>query len=79
MECQILKMGNKLVIPLSQDALQRLGLEEGSTVSVIVDDDRGRIVIGSRRFPLADIDATFAQQVNDFVEKYRPALEALAK
>ena len=76
---KIFKTGNSLVISLPRESLQRLGLQEGSEVNVIVDEDNGRIVIEPLRPPLADIDATFAQQLDDFIETYRPALEALAK
>jgi uncharacterized protein (DUF433 family) len=29
--------------------------------------------------PLPDIDPTFAEQIDEFIEQYRPALEALAR
>ena len=43
-----------------------------------VEQDEGRIVIDRAQPHLADIDAAFAQQINDFIEQYRPGLEALA-
>jgi antitoxin MazE len=76
---KIFKTGNSLVISLPKASLQRLGLEEGSEVNVFVDEDSGRIVVEPLRPSLAGIDATFAQQLDDFIETYRPALEALAK
>ncbi|HFQ93550.1 MAG TPA: AbrB/MazE/SpoVT family DNA-binding domain-containing protein [Anaerolineae bacterium] len=76
---KIFKTGNSFVISLPRESLQLLGLQEGSEVNVAVDQDEGRIIIERAHPPLADIDAEFAQQLNDFIEQYRPALEALAK
>lgn len=79
MERKIFRTGNSLVISLPREALQRLGLEEGSEVNVVLDESKGRIVIEPSRSALAEIDPVFAQQLDDFIEQYRPALEALAK
>lgn len=76
---KIFKTGNSLVISLPKESIQLLGLHEGSEVSVAVDQKEGRIVIEPAASTLADIDETFAQQLDDFIEQYRPALEALAK
>ena len=76
---KIFKTGNSFVVSLPRESLQLLGLHEGSEVNVVVDQDEGRIIIERAQPTLADIDATFAQQLNDFIEQYRPALEALAK
>ena len=76
---KIFKSGNSLVVSLPGDALERLGLEEGSEVNVAVDEREGRLIIERIQPALADIDATFAQQLDDFIEQYRPALEALAE
>lgn len=76
---KIFKTGNSFVISLPRESLQLLGLQEGSEVNVTVDQDEGRIIIERPHPSLADIDAEFAQQLNDFIEQYRPALEALAK
>ena len=76
---KIFKTGNSFVIALPRESLQLLGLKEGSEVNVAIDQDEGRIIIERAQPLLADIDGTFAQQVNDFIEQYRPALEALAK
>lgn len=76
---KIFKSGNSLVVSLPGDALERLGLEEGSEVNVAVNEREGRIVIERAQSPLAEIDAAFARQLDDFIERYRPALEALAE
>ncbi len=76
---KIFKIGNSLVISLLRESLQLLGLQERSEVNVAVDQDEGRIIIERAQPLLADIDAAFAQQLNSFIEQYRPALEALAE
>ncbi|MFO7680719.1 MAG: AbrB/MazE/SpoVT family DNA-binding domain-containing protein [Chloroflexota bacterium] len=76
---KIFKTGNSLVISLPKESIELLGLHEGSEVSVAVDQEQGRIIIEPATYPLADIDETFARQLEDFIEQYRPALEALAK
>jgi putative addiction module antidote len=76
---KIFKTGNSFVISLPREALQRLNLQAGSEVNVTVDEEKGRIIV-ERSQPLpSEIDATFARQVNDFIEQYRAALEALAE
>ena len=76
---KIFKTGNSFVISLPRESLQLLGLEEGSEVNVAVDQAEGRIIIERVQPVLADIDAGFARQLDDFIEHYRPALETLAK
>jgi putative addiction module antidote len=76
---KVFKSGNSFVISLPRESLQQLGLQEGSEVNVAVDQEEGRIIIERVQPPLVDIDADFAQHLTDFIENYRPALEALAK
>lgn len=74
---KIFRSGNSLVVALPKESIERLGWHEGSEVTVEV--ERGRVVIEPSETPLANIDPTFAQQLNEFIEQYRPALTALAK
>ncbi|MBP8058935.1 MAG: AbrB/MazE/SpoVT family DNA-binding domain-containing protein [Chloroflexi bacterium] len=76
---KIFKSGNSLVVALPKESIERLGWHEGSEVSVAVDVDRGRMVIEPATLHLADIDPAFAEQLNEFIEQYRPALTALAQ
>jgi putative addiction module antidote len=76
---KIFKTGNSLVISLPKEAIESLGLSEGSEVNVAVLQAEGRIVIEPVSPQLAGIDVIFAQQLNDFIEQYRPTLEALAQ
>ena len=76
---KIFKTGNSLVIALPKESIQLLGLEEGSEVNVAVDQEEGKIIIEPAQRPLAAIDPAFAQQLKEFIEQYRSALEALAR
>jgi putative addiction module antidote len=76
---KIFKSGNSLVVSLPRASLELLGLQEGSEVSVTVDQDSGRIIVQPAQVSLGEIDAAFARQLDEFIEQYRPALEALAE
>jgi len=77
---KIFKTGNSLVVSLPKEVLEPLGISDGTDVSVELNRKKTEIVIRPTRSPLAtEVDEAFAQQVNDFIEEYRPALEALAK
>lgn len=76
---KIFRTGNSMVVSLPRDTLDYLELKEGSEVSVELNKERGEIVIAPLGKDLPGVDAEFARQVAEFVEEYRPALEALAK
>ena len=76
---KVFKAGNSLVVSLPKESIQALGLQEGSEVSVEVDSEQQEIVIKLAESSLAGIDESFAQQVADFIEQYKPALETLAR
>ena len=79
MDRKIFITGNSLVVSLPREYLKLLGLQVGSKVNVAVDLEEKRIIIEQAQPLLADMDATCVRQVNDFIEQYRPALEALAE
>ena len=79
MQRKIFKTGNSLVISLPKESLQQLNLAEGSSINVSVDLEEQRIVLEPVSTLANDINAEFAQQLDAFIEQYRPALEALAK
>jgi len=76
---KIFKTGNSMVISLSKEMLDTLQLTEGSEVSIELDPVHSRIVITPVVEEITGIDAAFARQVAEFIEEYRPALEALAQ
>lgn len=77
---KIFRTGNSIVVSIPKDILDELQLSEGEDVSVELDAQQRQIVISpvEKTIPRG-IDEAFARQVDDFIEKYRPALEALAK
>jgi len=78
MRRKVFKTGNSLVVSLPKEALDFLGLVQGDEVSVDLDRERRQIVVAPVEIAPARVDAIFAQQVAEFIEQYRPALEALA-
>jgi putative addiction module antidote len=78
---KLFKTGNSVVISLPKDVLEYLDIQEGSDVALDLDRVNRQILITPVSTPLAiaGVDEAFAQQVSEFIEQYRPALEALAK
>lgn len=77
---KIFKTGNSIVVSLPKDILAQLGIAEGADVSVELDQENRQIVIRPIMLPIvSSIDETFARQVSEFIQQYRPALEALAR
>jgi antitoxin MazE len=78
---KVFRTGNSVVVSLPKDALEILGIGVGANVSVDLDRENRQIVITLAEEPLAmmGVDKAFAQQVADFIEQYRPALEALSR
>ncbi len=78
MRRKLFKSGNSIVLSLPRAFLQVLSLEDGSEVSVSLDRERGAIIVAPPARALPGVDTEFARQVAQFIEEYRPALEALA-
>jgi putative addiction module antidote len=77
---KIFRTGNSFVVSIPRDILNALQLSEGNDVFVELDPQKRKIVISPvEKVIPTRVDETFAKQVDDFIEKYRPALEALAK
>ena len=77
---KIFRTSNSVVVSIPKDILDELKLSEGEDVSVELDSKQRHIVISPVEKPLAvGVDEGFAKQVDEFIEKYRSALEALAK
>ena len=78
---KVFRTGNSVVVSLPKEALELLGISEGSDVNVDFDRENRQIVISPPEKPLAEagIDEEFAKQVAEFINEYRLALEALAK
>ena len=77
---KLFKTGNSIVVSLPRDLIETLGISEGEDVSVELDRENQQIVIRRAEYPIAGgISEEFAQQLAEFIDEYRPALEALAQ
>ena len=77
---KLFKTGNSIVVSLPKDIIEPLGVSEGADVSVELDREKGQVIIRPVEQRIAgSIDADFARQLAEFIEEYRPALEALSK
>jgi putative addiction module antidote len=76
---KIFRTGNSMVVSLPRESLEVLNLKEGAPVSIGLDQENQRIIITPAAAELAGVDQEFARQITEFVEQYRPALEALAR
>lgn len=77
---KIKRTGNNITLSFPQEMAEAMGISDGKEVSVEFDVKKHQIVIRPTAQPqINGIDETFANQVNEFIEQYRPALEALAQ
>jgi antitoxin MazE len=78
---RLFKTGNSVVLSLPKEILDSLGVASGQNVFLELDQEKHRLMITPAEKPIAivGVDEDFAQQVNEFIELYRPALEKLAK
>jgi hypothetical protein len=79
MVTKLQKTEQGVMLLLPDELLALLGLAADSEVSLIPQPEQGRLVIAPATESLPGIDEEFARQVSDFINQYRPALEALAK
>ena len=77
MVTKILKTEQGLAILIPPEALEQLGLAPDADVNVTLNQELSQIVITPASLSLPGIDEIFVQQVSEFIEQYRPALEAL--
>lgn len=76
---KIFKTGNSTVVSIPREMLENLGIADGSDVSVELDRETHQIIIRAAEQAIAGVDEVFARQVAEFIQEYRPALEALAR
>ena len=81
MHRKVFKTGNSLVISLPKDAIEAMQISEGTVVSVYYDRVTSKLIVESVDTDQAveGINEEFAQQVSEFIEQYRPALDELAR
>jgi putative addiction module antidote len=76
---KIFKTGNSTVVSIPREMLESLGVGDGSDVSIELDPNTRQITIRPAERSIPGVDEAFARQVADFIDEYRPALEALAR
>lgn len=72
---KLLRVGSSAAVTIPKKSLKELGLEIGDEVRVDVDTANERVTIS----PSPKRQAEIIGWTNSFIEKYQPALEALAK
>lgn len=78
---QLFKTGNSVVLSLPKEVLDALGMKDGERVNLELDREQRCVIITPVEKPveLPGVDEEFARQVDDFIRRYRPALDELAK
>ena len=78
---RLFKTGNSVVLSLPREVLDSLGVKNGENVNLEMDQKRHRLIISplKKEQAIKSLDEDFACQVNDLIEKYKPALDELAK
>lgn len=78
---KVFKTGNSVVVSLPKQALSTLNISEGSDVNIEVNEKEKKLIITLADQDLKEqgITPEFSKQIDRFIEKYRPALEELAK
>jgi putative addiction module antidote len=72
---KILRVGTSAAVTIPKKSLADLGLKIGDQVRVEVDRNRKSICVT----PAVKVEKELVDWTERFIEKYRPALEALAK
>ena len=73
---KVLKVGSSAAVTIPKQSLEGLGLKIGDRVAVHIDRKRWKLSI----MPAAKtVDRELLEWTRKFIERYRPALEALAK
>ena len=78
---KVFRTGNSMVVSLPREALEFLGIHNGTEIEVDLDRENHQVILRPVEMPLviSGVDEKFALQVAEFIERYRPAMEKLAK
>ncbi len=78
---KVFRTGKSVVVSLPREALEYLDIHEGTEIEINLDRENHQVTLKPVETLTANsgVDETFAHQVAEFIEQYRPALEALAK
>lgn len=78
---KLCSIGNSQGVSIPREMIEKLNLSVGTEVDITLDESGRRIIlepVKKKKYPKG-IDREFVSQVNEFIEKYRPALKELAK
>ena len=73
---KVLRIGSSVAVVIPKKSLKELGLKAGDEVVVEVDRKNRKVLIEP---VIKEVDKEVLQWSRKFIERYRPALEALAK
>ncbi|MGA7672356.1 MAG: hypothetical protein WBW04_18180 [Nitrolancea sp.] len=76
---KIFRAGNSVVVALPREVMTEAGIAEGHEVSVEFDREHGGILVRPVAHEATAVDPEFVRQVAGFIDRYRPALDALAR
>lgn len=72
---KVLKVGSSAAVTIPKKSLKELGLKIGDSIAISVDKSKRRVTIE----PSFEADPELISWTKSFVDKYRPALEALSR
>ena len=72
---KVLKVGSSAAVTIPKEILKEFGLKIGDRVQIETDKKRRAVVLK----PFIQVDQELIDWTNGFIQKYRKALEALAK
>jgi hypothetical protein len=67
------------VVSLPPDVMETVGLDLGDEVTVTADPERQWIIVAPAEPALPGVRPDFLDRVDRFIDRYRPALDTLAK
>lgn len=81
MRRKICTIGNSYGISIPKEVIEKLRLTLGTQVEITVDEKAKKIILepSVHQFFQDIVNKEFVAQVNGFIERYKPALKALAK
>ena len=74
---KVTKIGNSLGVTFTKDALQKLHLNLGDDVEIIVNENEGEIVLRKSVSVPQGLDPQFFKTLQANVEQYRQTIEGL--
>ena len=72
---KVIKVGDSVAVVIPKKSLKDLGISPGDRVNVEIDKKQRRVSFSPA---IAEIDKELLSWTKKFIERYRPALEALA-